>query len=174
MIYWRLLSEIRSGQIWRLVTPIFIHFGPLHLVFNMMTLLLLGGQVESRRGSIRMGLLVLILAVASNLAEYYLGHPSIANGWILFQSSPQFGGMSGVLFGLFGYAWMKSRFEPRLGLNLPRETVYLMLVWFFLCLLGVIPGIANGAHAGGLLLGLLIGYAPTFWHWLRGGGQVDV
>jgi GlpG protein len=164
---WGFLFEIRSGQVWRLVTPIFIHLGVIHLLFNMLMLVSLGGAVEVRRGSLRTILLVLVLAVGSNLAQYYLGHPLFVNGELILRKSPYFGGMSGVLYGLFGYAWMKSRFEPHLGLFMPRETVTTMIVWFFLCLFGIIGGVANGAHAGGLVLGMLIGYAPTIWYKLR-------
>jgi GlpG protein len=174
MVVWPYLKEIRSGEVWRLVTPIFIHIGPLHLIFNMLMLLSLGGQVEARRGSIRLLLLVLVLAVASNLAEYYLGRSVFENGRLILKGWPLFGGMSGVLYGLFGYMWMKGRFEPRSGLQLSKETVVVMLVWFFLCLVGIIPNVANAAHAGGLLLGLLLGYGPTLWRRLRGNHPLDV
>jgi GlpG protein len=170
---WHHLDEIRAGQVWRLVTPIFIHYGVIHLLFNMLMLLSLGGAVEARRGSLRYLLLVLVLAVGSNLAQYYLGHTTFDDGRLVLKGSPAFGGMSGVLYGLFGYAWMKSRYEPALGLNLTRDTVVILLVWFFLCLLGIVFRAANGAHAGGLLLGIVIGLAPTWWRWLRG-GQLDV
>jgi GlpG protein len=174
MIVWNHLDDIWSGQVWRLVTPIFIHFGLMHLAFNMLMLLSLGGQVESSRGPWRYLLLVLLFAIASNLGQYYLGRPILANGNIILRSSPLFGGMSGVLYGLFGYMWMKARFEPRLGLAMPNETVVILVGWFFLCLVGVIPNVANAAHGVGLLLGLLIGCAPTFWRWLRGDDQLDV
>jgi GlpG protein len=166
-IFWPYLSDIRSGQLWRLVTPIFIHMNVIHLVFNMMMLLALGVTVEARRGSLRMLLLALVLAIGSNLVQYYLG-PTFVDGAFRLHPSPLFGGMSGVLYGLFGYLWMKSRYEPGLGMFMPRETVIILLVWFFVCLFGVVGNVANGAHAGGLLLGLLIGYAPTIWRRLRG------
>jgi GlpG protein len=172
---WFNIFKIFSGEVWRLVTPIFLHLSVLHLVFNMMMLVSFGGAVEARRGSLRMILLVLVLAIGSNLVQYYLGHPVLVNGQMLvLVRLPWFGGMSGVLYGLFGYLWMKSRFEPQLGLFMPRETAIIMIVWFFLCLFGAIGPVANGAHAGGLVLGMLIGYAPSFWRWLRGGGSVDV
>src|SRR5262249_44828674 len=69
------IPEVRYGEVWRLVTPILIHFGPIHLLFNMMMLYPLGSAIEMRRGSWRFLMLVLVLAVTSNLAEYYLGHP---------------------------------------------------------------------------------------------------
>jgi GlpG protein len=164
-IAWHDLSEIRSGQVWRLVTPIFIHYGPIHLIFNMLMMLSLGGAVESRRGSLRLLLMVLVLAAGSNFLQY---HVNFEDGALRLRPSPMFGGMSGVLYGVFGYLWMKSRYEPQLGLGMSNETVLIMLGWFVLCLFGVIKGVANGAHAGGLILGLIIGVAPTVWRRLRG------
>src|SRR5581483_10155128 len=65
------LEPILHGQVWRLVTPIFLHLSPLHLAFNMLMLLSLGGSVESAAGKWKYLLLVLVLAVSSNVAEYY-------------------------------------------------------------------------------------------------------
>jgi GlpG protein len=143
------LREIREGQVWRLVTPIFLHFGILHLGFNMLWLLVLGSQIESRRGTLRFGTLVLLTAIASNLGQYAM------TGW------PMFGGMSGVVYGLFGYVWMKSRFDPGSGLYIHGQTVMFMLVWFVLCFTGFVGPIANWAHGVGLAIGVLVGYAPV-------------
>jgi GlpG protein len=131
--------------------------------------------MESRRGSLRFGLFVLFVAVLSNLAEYYLGHSRIENGRLVLAGVPSFGGMSGVGFGLFGYLWVKSRLEPRLGLEMPSQSVLLMVGWFVLCWLGAFGAIANVAHTAGLLLGLLLAAAPSWWRWLRhGDAQLDV
>jgi GlpG protein len=165
-----LIPEVRHGQVWRLVTPIFIHFGPIHLLFNMMMLYPLGGAVEMRRGSWRFLVLVLTLAVTSNLAQYFLGlgNPRfLKETGLTFPHYPAFGGMSGVLYGLFGYAWMKSRYEPGLGLYVSPNTVFIMMAWFFLCLAGWVGNIANMAHAAGLGVGILIGYAPHLLRSLR-------
>lgn len=148
------LWEVANGQVWRLLTPIFLHFGPLHLGFNMWMLFSFGGLVESRRGTWRTALLVSLLAVTSNLGQY-------------LYSGPIFGGMSGVIYGLFGYCWMKSRFEPELGIWIPASTVVILVAWFFLCLVGVIGHIANLAHGVGLVVGIAVGYAPTAWRKLR-------
>ncbi len=59
--------QILAGQVWRLVTPIFLHFGPFHLLFNMVFLYLLGGMIEERRGPWRYLLLGLVCAVLSNV-----------------------------------------------------------------------------------------------------------
>jgi GlpG protein len=169
-IRWNYLEDIRHGQVWRLVTPIFIHFGLLHLVFNMYMLFVLGGAFEYRRGSLRFLLFVLVVAITSNLAQYYLGGTSLDNlrqGVLV--PNPRFGGMSGVLYGLFGYIWMKSIHEPARGLVISQQSVVILIGWFFLCWTGLIGPIANIAHTVGLIDGLIIGYAPFLWRrlWKR-------
>ena len=142
------LSEIRHGQIWRLVTPVFVHFGILHLLFNMMWLYDLGGMIEARLGRVYFGLLALALAVFSNLGE-------------LMVSGPLFGGMSGVVYGLLGFIWIRGKFDPGSGLYLHPKTVTFMIIWFFLCLSGMIGNIANTAHGVGLVLGAAWGYTSA-------------
>lgn len=144
--WWMALPEVRHGQIWRLVTPIFLHFNLLHLAFNMFWLFDLGGTIERRLGSLYLGILVLALAVTSNTGQYML-------------AGPMFGGMSGVVYGLLGYIWMKSRFDPGSGFFLRSSTVTMMLVWLLLCYTGLMGQIANAAHTIGLLVG-------TAWGWL--------
>jgi GlpG protein len=165
---WFGLDDIQSGQVWRLITPIFLHFGLIHLLFNMTMLRQMGAAVEERRGMWRFLALVLVTALISNVAQYFLDGVAWENGGIVILQSPAFGGMSGVLYGLFGYMWMKSRYEPGLGLSLSPRTVIWMLAWFFLCMTGVAGPIANTAHGAGLIVGVVIGAAPHFWRMLLG------
>jgi GlpG protein len=162
------LSDVEHGQLWRLVTPIFLHFGLAHLLFNMVWLRQLGGMIEARRGSWRYLLLILVLAVSSNLAQYFLGGISWEAGRFVNHPNPLGGGMSGVIYGLFGYVWMKMRYEPGLGLSFGPNTVLWMIVWLFLCMTGAVGSIGNTSHVTGLLMGLVIGAAPHFWGLLRG------
>jgi GlpG protein len=143
------LRAVRQGQFWRLFTPVLLHASLVHLGFNMLLLYDLGGMVESRRGSLRFLLLVLAAALVSNLGQYY---------W----RGPNFLGMSGVDYALFGYIWMKSRFDPQAGLYIHPNTVFMLLLWFAICFLPVMR-IANGAHAAGLAVGVVTGYAPVAW-----------
>jgi GlpG protein len=176
-VRWPGLRQIARGQVWRLVTPIFLHFGIWHLVFDMVMLYQLGGAVEGRRGGWRLLLFVLAIAVPSNLAEYYLGHMKWDSGGVELQPWPFFGGMSGVVYGLLGYVWMKTRYEPDLGLHVQPSAVLWLMLWFFLCwspeFQKLVGPVANMAHAGGLVAGLLLGLAApvarSAWHALRGG-----
>lgn len=140
------LPEVRQGQVWRLVTPIFVHFGWIHLIFNLLALWDLGVMIERKHGAWRFGLMVLVLAVVSNCGQY------------IFASSPRFGGISGVLYGLFGYIWMRGKHDPNCGLVLHPQIITLMLVWFFACLLQFIPHVANAAHGVGLVVGMAWGF----------------
>lgn len=139
-----LAETLKTGQVWRLVTPVFLHFGVLHIVFNMMWLRQLGRAVEFAKGTRRFLLLFLILAVSSNLVQYW---------W----NGPAFGGMSGVVFGLIGYVWMKGRTQPQDGLGLMPDQIVYSFLWLFLCMGGMMGPIANGAHLGGFIVGILIG-----------------
>ena len=140
------LAEIRAGQLWRLVTPIFIHYGILHLLFNMMWLRDLGTFMENRFGALYLGLFVLITAVLSNLGQAAWG-------------SPNFGGMSGVNYALFGFLWIRGKYDRSAAWELNKNIVYTMLIWFVVCLTGMLGiGIANTAHTVGLLAGMAWGY----------------
>jgi GlpG protein len=78
-----------------------------------------------------------------------------------------------VLYGLFGYMWVRGRLDPDGGLALPPDTVVILLGWFVLCLLGVMDTetsrVANVAHAAGLLAGVTLGAAPALLK--RAGGR---
>ncbi len=147
--YGRDFPEIRDGQAWRLVTPIFLHGGWLHLIFNMMWLFQLGGMIEILEGPRRLLLLTLVLAVLANTTQYLI-------------SGPNFLGMSGVVYGYLGYVWMMSRHSAGSRYVMPTQTVYFMVCWMIACLVGIIPGVANGEHVAGFVVG-------TAWGFLRSG-----
>jgi GlpG protein len=144
------LREVFQGQVWRLITPIFIHFGLIHILFNMLWMFDLGGVIERMQGSPRMGVLVGVTAVTGNLAQFW---------W----AGPDFGGMSGVIYGLLGYVWIQGQLNPRSGLVLHQYVVIMMLAWFVLCWTGMIGSVANMAHTVGLISGVVLGwiYSPN-------------
>ena len=147
------LPEIRSGEIWRLVTPAFIHFGLFHIVFNMLWTWELGRLIEWRQGGILLSVIVLVMAIVSNLAQYVV-------------SGPLFGGMSGVVYGLFGYIWLQGITNPQFSVKMNPAVVKLLLVWFVICWTGILEmvfgiAIANTAHTAGLVSGIALSLLVT-------------
>ena len=145
-----LADTLASGQWWRLVTPMLIHFGILHLAMNGMWYWELGRRIEARQGSINLLGLTLLFSLASNFAQYTYGGPGL------------FGGLSGVLYGLLGHCWIYQLLSPNPAYRLPRGVLVMMLVWLVLCLSGLVSmigfgEIANAAHVGGLAIGCLTG-----------------
>lgn len=138
-------QNILNGEWWRLITPIFIHFGIIHLLFNMMWLWDLGSLTEKKRGHLFICKFVLAVGVSANLAEF------------LLSKTAQFGGMSGVVYGFLGYLWMQGKYYPNSGIMLHKQTVVWMISWFVLCWAGFLGPIANWAHTAGLGLGMVIG-----------------
>lgn len=135
---------IKTGEFWRPITPAFIHLSLLHILFNMMWLKNLGEAVEMERGTTKFLLVCLIIAVTSNVAQ-------------LFWGGPAFGGMSGVVFGLIGYVWMKGKTQPHLGIGMTQQSITFAIFWLLLCMGGALGPIANAAHLVGFLVGILIG-----------------
>lgn len=151
-------ERILAGEVWRLFTPMLLHFGFFHLLFNMYWLYFLGGQIEAIKRTGFFALLVLVTAGFSGIAQ------NLASG-------PFFGGMSGVNYGLFGYVWMKEKLQPGEGFVMGPANVVLMIAWLFLCMTGAVGPIANTAHVVGLLIGLGAGAGPYLAKRLRGPGE---
>ena len=141
------LPEARSGHIWRIITPIFLHFGFMHVIFNLYWLHFLGGGLEGRLGSLKFALFILFTAALSNIGQY------------IVEGSPSFGGMSGVNYALFGYIWIRGGRDPSFGLQLDQSTITILLIWFAICFTGLVGNIANTAHTMGLVIG-------AAWGWL--------
>jgi GlpG protein len=137
----------------RLLTPIFLHFGPFHLLFNMFWLLDLGVTLERHIGAARYALLIVISAIASNLAQLYFG------------PGPNFGGMSGVIYAFVGYLWMRGKFDPHGELRAPPRLVSFFVLWMALGFTSVLEelfgAMANYCHLGGFVSGSFAGYVAA-------------
>ncbi len=142
------LPEISHGEVWRIFTPIFIHYTFIHIFFNMWWLRDLGSMVEARQSSWLLVILVAAFAAISNFAQF------------LFHGGG-FGGMSGVNYALIGYIWIRGKFDPGSGLYLHPSTVVYMIIWFFVCLVGFMGPVANTAHAAGMISGMAWGYLSS-------------
>ncbi|HVW27781.1 MAG TPA: rhomboid family intramembrane serine protease [Polyangiaceae bacterium] len=138
-------AHVLHGQVWRLITPIFLHLSFFHILFNMWWLFDLGTVIETRIGTARFAAVVLVSAALSNAAQY----------WYL--PSPAFGGMSGVLYALFGYVWIRGKLDRGFGLQMPPSTAVILLGWMMLCFTGLLGNVANGTHVAGLVAGCVMG-----------------
>lgn len=139
---------LAHGQYWRMVTPIFLHFGWLHITFNMLWLWELGRRIERHCGSLHLLFIILFIGIASNLYQ-------AASTPFAF-----FGGMSGVIYGLLGYSAVFNFISPHRNLVQPKAVYVLMLVSLAVGWLGVfdfLARMANTAHLSGLIFGALIG-----------------
>lgn len=146
----RPVFETVSGQFWRLITPVFLHFGLMHIVFNSLWCWELGRRIESVLGSLNLAGLFLATAALSNFAQHQV------SGSVLF------GGLSGVVYALLGFSWVAGWVNPRWRSLVPTTPTMLFMVgWLIVCLVGVIDvlgfSVANAAHVGGLLSGAAIG-----------------
>ena len=139
-----------AGEYWRFVTPVFLHFGIFHIVFNSLWLWEFGRRVELVSGRSAYLVLMLTLASGSNAGQYLWDGPVL------------FGGLSGVVYGLVGYVWVRNRVAPQPVLNVQPSIIYMLIGWLLVCLFGIVDvfingGVANGAHVSGLLIGMLAG-----------------
>ncbi len=149
---------LREGDWFRLVTPIFIHGGLLHLGFNSYALYLNGPLVEKLYGSARF-LLIYLLSGIGGVAGSYIwqeatNHPDVPSV-----------GASGAIFGLFGLLAVfgykyKEEVPENLG-NALRSGV-LPIIAVNLIIGFSLPFIDNGAHIGGLLVGALLALLIPF------------
>ena len=146
-------ASLKRGQVWRAITPIFLHLGMLHLAMNMFVLVSFGKMVERWLGTPRYALFILLLAVGPNLLQ------GLSPEWM--EGSPFFGGMSGVLYGFFGYVWVRSSMNPTLGVSIPFPIAVIFVGLIVLGLSGVFPDwqLAHLCHLGGLLIGSAMGFA---------------
>ncbi len=144
---------IAGGQYWRLLTAAFLHFGLVHLAFNMMALWSLGGLAERLYGRWPFLLIYLGAAVIGSLASVYFSPDRTVSA-----------GASGAIFGLGGALasfWLRNGKAVPLSV-LRGQWVNLALFIGFSVYMGITAsGIDNAAHGGGFVGGALLGYLLT-------------
>lgn len=149
---------ILKGEVWRLVTPIFLHLSGMHLLFNMMWLYTLGGVLEVRRGSWKILGMILLIGIISNVVQAH-------------SSQNLFGGMSGVVYGLFCFLWLGKVVDPGIGVGVSQQQVVLMMVWMFIGFGMPQMNMANWAHLAGALSGAGLALAAGSLKSLRKGNR---
>ena len=149
------ITYFQNNEWWRLITPMFIHFSITHLVFNCLWIYVIGSKIEQNDGHFTFFSLVIFSSIVSNLAQHFFGGSSL------------FGGLSGVIYGLLGYC-MVIEFEIKEErYDLPPAIYLFMLIWLILGFLGILNlfgfgNVANYAHLGGLISGIIFGMITVY------------
>ena len=136
-------------EAWRYFSHALMHFSLVHIIFNLFWWWYLGGAVEKRLGSGKLVVITLISALLSGFLQYKL-------------TGPWFGGLSGVVYALIGYVWLRGERDPERPVWLPRGLVIFTVVllvadWFGISAVDT----AIGAHTGGLVIGLAMALVDT-------------
>ncbi len=153
-IGWLVPAYAAQGEVWRLVTSLFLHSGFIHIAFNMVALYFLGTLAESAFGGWRFFALYALSGLSGGLAFLYFGgfdQPAV--------------GASGAIFGLLGsvlgYSLRQGTFSWQNPLIRQLLILLAINVWLGLS----IQNISNTAHMGGLVGGFIFGWlmAPTVY-----------
>ena len=146
-------ASIKQGQWWRFVTPMFLHGDEFHLAFNMLWIFFLGSTIERLHGSFFLLALIMITQTAGMMLQVMLPDASFIPEPL--RGSPFAIGASGAVYGLFGFLWIRPFLDPGYPIHLVPMNVVLMIGWLVVCMTPLVPNVANGAHLGGLLSGML-------------------
>jgi membrane associated rhomboid family serine protease len=134
---------VAHGENYRLITAAFVHYGLLHLAFNMYALYLIGGVLERYVGPVRFLAIYLVSALAGSF------------GALLITPNAPTVGASGAIFGLMGALFV---LERQRGMALLGGSIGGLIVINLLITFGI-PGISIGGHVGGLIGGALVAFA---------------
>ena len=153
--FYNSIEVFNKGEYWRFFSPALLHFSVLHIVFNTLWVWDIGSKLERILGSIVWSIGVILIAVSSNVLQYQI------SGY------PLFGGLSGVVYGLIGFAWLMPILNTRWPTIISKQLMVFFVVWLgigytpFPEMLGL-GSIANTAHTIGLLSGLMLGLIYWF------------
>jgi membrane associated rhomboid family serine protease len=143
--------QVAHGEWWRLVSSMFLHYGIVHIAFNMWALYVIGTPLETMLGRLRFGALYFLSGIGGGILSFGLGPPGQAAA-----------GASGAIFGLFGAFFVILRRR-----NLESGGI-LGLIVINLVLSFTFANIDWRGHVGGLIVGAIVGavfsYAPSGPH----------
>ncbi len=138
-------AHVRTGEWWRLVTALFLHIGPRHLLANVATLLVLGPALTAALGAGRFALVYVLAGAAGNALSYLLTPPDVVSA-----------GASGAILGVLG-ALGGQRLRFAASARYRGWQVLAALLAYLAIAVGAEPGVDTMAHLGGLAAGLGLG-----------------
>src|SRR5688572_17158809 len=150
----RINSAIRAGDLWRFITPVFLHGSLAHIFFNMYALLSIGGLLERHLGYARFLALYFLSAFSGNVFSFlFTGE----NGYSI--------GASTAVFGLIGaqliFFYQNRQLFGSYARQAISNTIFIIAINLFI---GLAPSIDNWGHIGGLLGGAMFAwFASPLW-----------
>ena len=143
--------QLKPDQPLTWLTPAIVHFTAVHLVFNIMWWIMLGDGIEKLSGKSTLVGLFLVTALFSNWAEFIM-------------VGPNFGGLSGVVYGLLGFCWIHRALNPQQPALVTNGIIGFMLIWLVLGFADMLfVSMANWAHLGGLLSGMAYAFTAQLF-----------
>jgi len=142
---WPITPE-QHYQVWRYVSHSLLQFSLLQLVFNLLWWWYLGGALEKCLGTGKLFTLTLVASLLSGFMQTTF-------------TGPLFGGLSGTVFALMGYVWLRSERDPDSGLQMQRGLLMFAVIWLvieYFTQSSVLP-----AHLTGMLVGLAMALVDT-------------
>ena len=146
---------IQQGEYWRLVTPIFVHVGFAHLLFNSFSLVLFGPALEKALGKFTFIIVYLASGLGANIATLYIHPPYYTHI-----------GASGAIFGLFG-VYLAVLFVKKDAMPLQGRQVILPIAIISVIMTFFQPDINITGHIFGLISGFIIGRILLFYRSIR-------
>ena len=141
-------GEITQGEIWRLITPVFLHGSIFHLIFNMFWFFDFGRVIELDKQRNFFISFLIGAAIFCNTAQYLV-------------TGPNFVGISGVVYALCGFIWMKLQFDTNCCYNVSRSSIFILIAWFFIALSNIFGPTANTHHGAGICWGMCVGFLDS-------------
>jgi membrane associated rhomboid family serine protease len=139
-------AKQEPNQWWRFITPIFLHAGLIHIIFNMLLQLTLGRDMEKEIGPLRFTLVYF----SAGIFGFVLGGNYAADGITSV-------GASGSLFGILALTLLDLLYNWATRRSPVKDLLFLLLDVAIAFVLGLLPGLDNFAHIGGFLMGLVLG-----------------
>ncbi|WP_210470849.1 rhomboid family intramembrane serine protease [Sporosarcina sp. 6E9] len=135
---------IADGEWWRFITPMFLHGGFMHILFNMFCLFVFGPELEKLTGKMRFTTLFMLTGIFANVATYFFQDLSYAHL-----------GASGAIFGMFGAFGALVYYTKHAMPQLRQIILPIIVISVIMTFVG--PNINVTAHITGLVVGFLIG-----------------
>lgn len=133
---------LQPSHIWKLWTPMFVHYTPIHLLTNAALWWILASRIE-KESSLKLLYVVLVAAAVSNYCQWYF-------------RGPNFGGLSGVVYALLGYVWLMYRFGGKQHYRFDPILGILLLILIPVAATGYFGKFSDFAHLSGLLCGCVL------------------